>query len=175
MRALGKMVVGGILATAALRFRDREAIFCAGTGRRFSFRADQRALQPAGARRWPVSGLRKGGHGRLPLQQPRRTVGDLFRAGQDRAGRHSRSTTGWPPAEIVALMRAMGAKAMLFETRFVAAAEQVARGAFRRSAISSRSAKDGRNGRSTTRTCSPALGRRARSRDRGARSLSTST
>src|ERR1700730_16070078 len=30
-------VVGPLLATAARRFRDREAFFCAGTGRRFSF------------------------------------------------------------------------------------------------------------------------------------------
>ena len=36
-RALGKAVVGPLLATAARRFRDREAFFCAGTGRRFSF------------------------------------------------------------------------------------------------------------------------------------------
>ncbi len=37
-RALGKAVVGPLLATAARRFRDREAFFCAGTGRRFTFR-----------------------------------------------------------------------------------------------------------------------------------------
>jgi hypothetical protein len=30
-RALGKAVVGTLLATAAHRFRDREAFFCAGT------------------------------------------------------------------------------------------------------------------------------------------------
>jgi fatty-acyl-CoA synthase len=36
-RALGKAVVGPLLATAARRFRDREAFFCAGTGRRLSF------------------------------------------------------------------------------------------------------------------------------------------
>jgi acyl-CoA synthetase (AMP-forming)/AMP-acid ligase II len=36
-RALGKAVVATLLATAARRFRDREAFFCAGTGRRFSF------------------------------------------------------------------------------------------------------------------------------------------
>src|SRR5215469_4031205 len=36
-RALGKAVVGALLTTAARRFRDREAFFCAGTGRRFSF------------------------------------------------------------------------------------------------------------------------------------------
>lgn len=30
-RALGRMVVGGIPAAAARRFRDREAIYCVGT------------------------------------------------------------------------------------------------------------------------------------------------
>ena len=37
-RSLGRMVVGGILTTAARRFRDREALYCVGTGRRFTFR-----------------------------------------------------------------------------------------------------------------------------------------
>ena len=36
-RALGKAVVGTLLPTAARRFRDCEAFFCAGTGRRFTF------------------------------------------------------------------------------------------------------------------------------------------
>jgi non-ribosomal peptide synthetase component F len=31
------MVVGGVLTTAALRFRDSKALFCAGMGRRFTF------------------------------------------------------------------------------------------------------------------------------------------
>src|SRR5258708_32839281 len=37
LRALGKAVAGSVLATSARRFRDREAFFCAGTGRRFTF------------------------------------------------------------------------------------------------------------------------------------------
>ncbi|MBN8937871.1 MAG: AMP-binding protein [Rhizobiales bacterium] len=42
-RSLGKMVVGNILATAAIRFPDDPAIYCAGTDRRFTFREiDQR-------------------------------------------------------------------------------------------------------------------------------------
>jgi acyl-CoA synthetase (AMP-forming)/AMP-acid ligase II len=36
-RALGRMVVGSLMSTAARRFRDREAMLCAGTGRRFTF------------------------------------------------------------------------------------------------------------------------------------------
>jgi acyl-CoA synthetase (AMP-forming)/AMP-acid ligase II len=37
-RALGKIVAGNIMSTAARRFRDREAILCVGTGRRFTYR-----------------------------------------------------------------------------------------------------------------------------------------
>ncbi len=37
VRALGKAVVSTLLATSARRFRDREAFFCAGTNRRFTF------------------------------------------------------------------------------------------------------------------------------------------
>ena len=36
-RALGKMIVGNLIATAALRFPDREAFYCSSTKRRFSF------------------------------------------------------------------------------------------------------------------------------------------
>ncbi len=33
------MVVGSILTTAAIRYRDKPAIYCSSTDRRFSFRA----------------------------------------------------------------------------------------------------------------------------------------
>ena len=36
-RALGKMVVGNILTTAAIRYRHETAIYCSSTERRFSF------------------------------------------------------------------------------------------------------------------------------------------
>src|SRR5262245_21486190 len=36
-RSLGRMTFGGILSGAALRFRDKEAIYCVGTGRRLTF------------------------------------------------------------------------------------------------------------------------------------------
>src|SRR5262245_44156663 len=35
---LGKLVVGNILTTAAIRYGDKEAFFCTETGRHFSFR-----------------------------------------------------------------------------------------------------------------------------------------
>jgi acyl-CoA synthetase (AMP-forming)/AMP-acid ligase II len=37
-RSLGKMLVGNMLATAALRYPDAPAIYCSSTDRRFSFR-----------------------------------------------------------------------------------------------------------------------------------------
>ncbi len=44
-RGLGKMVAGGLLTSAALRFRDREAFYCAGTGAALHLSPDQRTLQ----------------------------------------------------------------------------------------------------------------------------------
>ena len=122
-RALGKAVVGPLLATAARRFRDREAFFCAGTGRRFSF----------GLTNERCNRLAHGLAG-LGLEQPdtvaflcnnRAEVPETYYA-LAKAG-----LVGIPlnyrlaPVEIVALMSAMGAKAMLFETRFTAVAEKV--------------------------------------------------
>lgn len=58
-RALGQMLVGGILENAAIRYGDRTAIICGDTGRRFSFRdVDKRANRLANA--IESLGLRKG-------------------------------------------------------------------------------------------------------------------
>ena len=49
-RALGKAIVGNILTTAAVRYRDQPAIFCSTTDRRFTFREiDNRANRLAHA------------------------------------------------------------------------------------------------------------------------------
>jgi len=117
------MVAGGILTSAALRFRDREAFFCAGTGRRFTFRqTNERCNRLANG----LSGLE--------LRKPdvvavlcgnRAEMPEIYFAWA------KLGLVGIPlnyrlaPAEIVALMQAMGARAMLFETRFAAAAAQV--------------------------------------------------
>lgn len=122
-RALGKMVVGGIVRSAALRFRDREAIYCVSTGRRFSFReVNARCNRLANG----LSGL--------GLNKPdvvaflcsnRAELAEMYFA------LAKLGLVGIPlnyrlaPAEIVELMRAMGARAMLFETRFTGVAEQV--------------------------------------------------
>jgi acyl-CoA synthetase (AMP-forming)/AMP-acid ligase II len=122
-RALGKAVVGPLLATAARRFRDREAFLCAGTGRRFTF----------GQTNEQCNRLAHGLAG-LGLVKPdtvaflcnnRAEIAEIYFA-LAKAG-----LVGIPlnyrlaPVEIVALMRAMSAKAMLFETRFTAVAEKV--------------------------------------------------
>ena len=122
-RALGKFVAANIVSTAARRFRDREAIFCAGTGRRFSFRqVDERcnrlarALLGLGLRKPDVVGF---------LCNNRAELAEIYFA------LAKLGLVGIPlnyrlaPAEILALMRAMGARSMLFETRFTSVADQV--------------------------------------------------
>ena len=122
-RALGKAVVSTLLPTAARRFRDREAFFCAGTGRRFSFgQTNERCNRLANG----LTGL--------GLIQPD-TVAFLCNNRAEIAEIYfalaKTGLVGIPlnyrlaPVEIVALMSAMGAKAMLFETRFSAVAEKV--------------------------------------------------
>ncbi|HMN73790.1 MAG TPA: AMP-binding protein [Rhodoblastus sp.] len=122
-RALGKMVVGGILTTAARRFRDREAIYCVGTGRRFSYRQiNQRCNRLA-------HGLTGLGFSKPDvvafLCSNRAELPEIYFA------LAKLGLVGIPlnyrlaPAEIVALMQAMGASGMIYETRFAAAAEQV--------------------------------------------------
>ncbi len=122
-RALGKLVVGGVIRSAAARFRDREAFYCVGTGRRFSFRqTNERCNRLA-------NGLTQ-----LGLQKPdvvaflcnnRAELPEIYFA------LAKLGLVGIPlnyrlaPAEIVALMQAMGARALLFETRFRAAADLV--------------------------------------------------
>jgi len=122
-RASGKMVVGSLLATAARRFRDRESFFCTDTGRRFTFReTNERCNRLAH------------GLGELGLRKPdvvaflcnnRAELPEIYFA-LAKSG-----LVGIPlnyrlaPPEVVALMQAMGARALLFATRFAAAAAQV--------------------------------------------------
>src|SRR5271170_2751637 len=121
--ALGKMVVGAIPRTAATRFPDREAFLCAGTGRRLTFRqVNERCNRLANA----LMGL--------GLHKPdvvaflcsnRAEIAEIYFA-LAKSG-----LVGIPlnyrlaAPEIIALMQAMGAKALVFDTRFAAAAAQV--------------------------------------------------
>ena len=123
MRALGKAVVGNVLTTAARRFREREAFFCATTGRRFSFRETNARCNRL-AHGLAALGFAKGDTVAF-LCNNRAELPEIYYA------LAKTGLVGIPlnyrlaPAEIVALMRAMGAKAMLFETRFIASAERV--------------------------------------------------
>lgn len=121
--ALGRMVAGSILHSAALRFREREALLCAGTGRRLSFRqlnsrCNRLAHGLAGM------GLSKGDVVAFLCANRAEIVEIYFALAK-------LGLVGIPlnyrlaAPEVVALMQAMGARAMLFETRFLAAAEQV--------------------------------------------------
>ena len=122
-RALGRMVVGGIPAAAARRFRDREAIHCVGTGRRLTFRqVNQRCNRLA-------NGLTGLGFAKPDvvafLCSNRAELPEIYFA------LAKLGLVGIPlnyrlaPAEIVALMQAMGARGMIYETRFAGAAELV--------------------------------------------------
>jgi acyl-CoA synthetase (AMP-forming)/AMP-acid ligase II len=117
------MVVGSILESAALRFRDKEAFYCAGTGRRFTFRQiNERcnrlahALMGLGLRKPDVVAFLCNNRSELP-----EIYFALAKSGLVGIPLNYRLA----PAEIVALMRAMSARALLFETRFVAAAAEV--------------------------------------------------
>ena len=122
-RALGRMVVGTLISSAAKRFRDREAIFCAGTGRRFTYRqCNERCNRLANA--LDGLGLKKPAVVAFLCSNRAEIVETYFAIAK-------LGLIGIPlnyrlaPAEIVELTRAMGAQALLFETRFVGAAEQV--------------------------------------------------
>jgi fatty-acyl-CoA synthase len=115
-RALGQMLVGNILATAAIRYGDKEAFYCSGTQRRFSFRqTNERCNRLANA--LTGLGLAKGDVVAF-LCTNRVEIVEIFFA-LARTG-----IIGIPlnyrlaPLEIVELMRSLGAKAMLTERRF---------------------------------------------------------
>ena len=122
-RALGKIVAGNIMSTAARRFRDREAILCVGTGRRFTYRQTNErtnclahALLGLGLRKPDVVGFLC--NNRAELMEIYFALAKLGLVGIPLNYRLA-------PAEVIELMKAMGARAMLFETRFAAIADQV--------------------------------------------------
>ncbi|WP_188612343.1 class I adenylate-forming enzyme family protein [Chelatococcus reniformis] len=122
-RALGRMVVGSILTSAALNFRDREAFLCAGTGRRVTFRqANERCnrlangLTDAGLRKADVVAFLCNNRSELP-----EIYFALAKLGLVGIPLNYRLA----PAEIIALVTEMDAKALIFATRFLWAAQQV--------------------------------------------------
>jgi len=115
-KALGKMEVGNILTTAAVRYAQQEALYCSSTGRRVSFaQLHARANQLANA--WLAQGLRKGDCVAF-LSSNRAEMAEIYFA-LARSG-----LVGMPlnyrlaPVEAVALMREVNAVALVYERRF---------------------------------------------------------
>lgn len=121
-RSLGKMVVGNILTTAAIRHPESAAIYCAGTDRRFTYRqVEERTNRLAQA----LLGLGfKKGDVVAFLTSNRAEIVEIYFA-LARTG-----IVGLPlnyrlaAAEILELMRAMGATGLIYEARFAPVAEQ---------------------------------------------------
>ena len=121
-RSLGKMLVGNILATAAIRFPDSPAIYCSSTDRRFTFReTNERANRLAQA--LLAAGLRKGDVVAF-LSSNRAEIVEIYFA-LSRTG-----IIGLPlnyrlaATEMLELMRAMGASGLIYESKFATIAEQ---------------------------------------------------
>ncbi|WP_170182042.1 AMP-binding protein [Phreatobacter stygius] len=120
-RSLGKMVVGNILATAAIRFANDPALYCAGTDRRFTFgQIDERTNRLAQG----LSGL---GYGKGDvvafLCSNRAEMVETYFA-LARTG-----IVGLPlnyrlaEREMIELIRAMGASGLIYEARFAGVAD----------------------------------------------------
>lgn len=121
-RSLGKMVVGNILSTAAIRYPNAPAIYCSSTDRRFSFRdVDNRANRLAHA--LLALGFKKGDVVAF-LSSNRAEIVEIYFA-LARTG-----IIGLPlnyrlaATEMLELMRAMGAKGLIYESKFAPIAEQ---------------------------------------------------
>lgn len=124
-RGIGSLLVGNVLATAAVRFGDREAFFCSGTGRRFSFRqTNQRCNRLANA--LTGLGLAKGDTVALLSTNRVEIVETMFALAKT-------GIVGLPlnyrlaPDEMLDLMRTLGANALVSEAGFAEVAERAAR------------------------------------------------
>jgi fatty-acyl-CoA synthase len=120
---VGRMVAGDLLAGAAARFRNRESLFCAGTGRRFTFgQTNERSNRLAHA--LLNLGLRKREVVAFLCNNRAEIVEIYFALGKV-------GLVGVPlnyrlaPGEVVTLMRAMGATALIFADRFITTAAAV--------------------------------------------------
>jgi len=125
-RALGKMLPSSLLSTAAIRGPERTAVVCAGTGRRASYaELDARANRLANA--LGAAGFAKGDVIAFLVSNRTEIVEVYFALA--RAG-----LVGVPlnyrlaPPELDGLMAAMGARGLIYEDRFAAAAGTCAHG-----------------------------------------------
>ena len=123
-RALGKMVVGNILTTAAIRYRHETAIYCSSTERRFSFHdVDERVNRLAHV--LLGLGFCKGDVVAFLITNRAEIVEIYFALART-------GIVGLPlnyrlaDSEILELMRAMSAKGLIFEAKFASVAKQAA-------------------------------------------------
>lgn len=121
-RALGKMVVGDLVKTAAIRYPDKESTICTETGRRFTFsQVNERVNRLANG--LLGLGLKKGDIVAF-LTTNRAEIVEIYFA-LAKAG-----LIGIPlnyrlaPVEIISLMRDIGAVAMLAEQKFAEVVER---------------------------------------------------
>src|ERR1700734_2309508 len=76
-RGLGQQLISSVLTTAALRHADREALYCSGTGRRFTFRElNERSNRLATS--FSARGFLEGGVIRVFFPHPAPTVGKYY-------------------------------------------------------------------------------------------------
>src|ERR1700760_1910831 len=123
MRSLGKMIVGNIIVTAATRAPDQLAFFCSGTGRRFSFReTNERSNRLANA-------LLDKGFGKASVLaficSNRAEMPEIYFALAKSGFVGVPINYRLAPAEMVELMRAMGAQGLIYESRFEACAAHI--------------------------------------------------
>lgn len=115
-RSLGHMTVGGIVKSAAVRFAEHEALFCVGTGRRFTFRQlHNRSNQLANA--FAALPLERGAVVAFICSNRAEIVeiyGALAKSGLVGLPLNYRLA----PAELAALIDAVGAVAVVCEARF---------------------------------------------------------
>ncbi|TAJ82109.1 class I adenylate-forming enzyme family protein [Reyranella sp.] len=121
-RSLGKMVVGNILTAAAIRHPESPAIYCAATDRRFNYRQVEERTNRLAQTLLGLS-FRKGDVVAF-LTSNRAEIVEIYFA-LARTG-----IVGLPlnyrlaAAEILELVRAMGATGLIYEDRFASVAEQ---------------------------------------------------
>lgn len=121
---LGHLTVGNLLKTAALRFGHKEAFYCAATGRRFSF-IEVNARSNRLANGLMGLGLKKGDTVAF-LSTNRTEIVEIYFA-LAKAG-----LVGIPlnyrlaPVEMLALMKDIGAQALLFERAYAHVAQATA-------------------------------------------------
>ena len=122
-KATGTLTVGNIARVAAIRFGDREAIFCSSTGRRFTFREFNRRVN-ALANGLLSLGLNKGDVAAFVCTNRAEILEIYFALAKT-------GIIGIPlnyrlaPAEMMELMAHCGARALLFDPWFPEVAAQV--------------------------------------------------